>query len=74
MATVSLAADLSQSLLAYTAELGSPTQDALTLLSNWAGNTTDQSDHDNDRRDREHDLHTGSGTDPTTPEDAGLND
>jgi len=69
-----LAADLSQSLLAYTAEPGSPTQDALTLLANWAGNTTDQSDHDNDERDRELDLHTGSGTDPTTPESAGLND
>ena len=34
-----LAADLSQSLLAYTAEPGSPTQDALTLLASWAATT-----------------------------------
>jgi MmyB-like transcription regulator ligand binding domain len=31
-----LAADLSQSLLTYTAEPESPSQDALTLLANWA--------------------------------------
>ena len=35
-----LAADLSQSLLAYTAEPGSPTQDALTLLASWAAGIT----------------------------------
>jgi hypothetical protein len=39
-----LAADLSQSLLTYTAETytaepGSPTQDALTLLASWAATT-----------------------------------
>ena len=34
-----LAADLSQSLLTYTAEPGSPTQDALTLLASWAAST-----------------------------------
>jgi hypothetical protein len=69
-----LAVDLSQSLLTYTAEPGSPTQDALTLLASWAASTTQASDHENDQRDRGLDLHTGSGTDPTTPEDAGLND
>ena len=35
-----LAGDLSQSLLTYTAEPGSPTQDALTLLASWAASTT----------------------------------
>ena len=34
-----LVADLSQSLLTYTAEPGSPTQDALTLLASWASTT-----------------------------------
>jgi transcriptional regulator with XRE-family HTH domain len=34
-----LAADLTQSLLTYTAEPGSPTQDALTLLASWAAST-----------------------------------
>jgi hypothetical protein len=34
-----LAADLSQSLLTYTAEPESPTQDALTLLATWAAST-----------------------------------
>ncbi|HEX3196137.1 MAG TPA: helix-turn-helix transcriptional regulator [Propionibacteriaceae bacterium] len=34
-----LAADLSQSLLTYTAEPESPSQDALTLLANWAAST-----------------------------------
>ena len=67
-----LAADLSQSLLTYTAEPGSPTQDALTLLASWAASTTHPSDQENE--DRGLDLHTRSGTDPTTPEDAGLND
>jgi hypothetical protein len=67
-----LAADLSQSLLAYTAEPGSPTQDGLTLLASWAASTTHPSDHENE--DQGLDLHARSGTDPTTPEDAGLND
>jgi transcriptional regulator with XRE-family HTH domain len=35
-----LATDPSQSLLTYTAEPGSPTQDALTLLASWAASTT----------------------------------
>jgi transcriptional regulator with XRE-family HTH domain len=34
-----LAPDLSQSLLAYTAEPGSPSQDALRLLASWAATT-----------------------------------
>jgi hypothetical protein len=69
-----MTADLSQSLLTYTAEPGSPTEDALTLLASWAASTTQPSDHENDQQDPGLDLHTGSGTDPTTPEDAGLND
>ena len=69
-----LAADLSQSLLTYTAEPGSPTQDALTLLASWAASTTHSSDHENDQPDQGLDVHTGSGSDPTTPEGAGLND
>jgi transcriptional regulator with XRE-family HTH domain len=36
-----LAADPSQSLLTYTAEPGSPTQDALNLLASWAATTDD---------------------------------
>jgi transcriptional regulator with XRE-family HTH domain len=41
---------LTQSLLTYTAEPGSPTQDALTLLASWAANTTHRSnasEHEN---------------------------
>jgi hypothetical protein len=48
-----LAADPGQSLLTYTAEPGSPTQDALNLLASWAATTdtfeqpasTDDSEH-----------------------------
>jgi len=36
-----LAADPSQSLLTYTAEPGSPSQDALNLLASWAATTND---------------------------------
>jgi hypothetical protein len=36
-----LAADPSQSLLTYTAEPGSPSQDALNLLASWAATTDD---------------------------------
>jgi len=35
-----LATDPRESLLTYTAEPGSPTQDALTLLASWAASTT----------------------------------
>ena len=44
-----LSHDLSQSLLAYTAEPGSPTQDALTLLASWAADAkhvSNPSDHE----------------------------
>jgi hypothetical protein len=37
--TFPLGADPSQSLLTYTAEPGSPTQDALNLLASWAATT-----------------------------------
>jgi hypothetical protein len=50
--TFPLGADPSQSLLTYTAEPGSPTQDALNLLASWAATTnleqapsTDAFDH-----------------------------
>jgi MmyB-like transcription regulator ligand binding domain len=36
-----LAADPSQSLLTYTAEPGSPSQDALNLLASWTATTHD---------------------------------
>ena len=42
--------DLTQSLLTYTAEPGSPTQDALTLLASWAASTahrSNASEHEN---------------------------
>ena len=48
--SIPLSHDLSQSLLTYTAEPGSPTQDALTLLASWAANTTQHetaSEHEN---------------------------
>jgi transcriptional regulator with XRE-family HTH domain len=58
-----LAADPSQSLLTYTAEPGSPSQDALSMLASWAASTAhhsnenDQQDRDNDRA---RDLRSGS--------------
>ena len=39
--TFPLAADPGQSLLTYTAEPGSPSQDALRLLASWAATTDD---------------------------------
>ena len=39
--TFPLAADPGQSLLTYTAEPGSPSQDALRLLASWAATTSD---------------------------------
>ncbi len=39
-----LTADLSQSLLTYTPEPGSPSHDALSLLASWAASTTSHSD------------------------------
>ena len=38
--TFPLAADPGQSLLTYTAEPGSPSQDALSLLASWAATTS----------------------------------
>jgi transcriptional regulator with XRE-family HTH domain len=45
-----LAADPSQSLLIYTAEPGSPSQDALNLLASWAASTDDFEQAKVDRR------------------------
>ena len=70
-----LAADPSQSLLTYTAEPGSPSQDALSLLASWAASTTHHSHprkHQNDQperhEDRQHDpgqgLHSRSASRP----------
>ena len=53
-----LAADLSQSLLTYTTEPGSPTQDALTLLATWAASTmhhSTASEHENTSRSSDRD-------------------
>jgi transcriptional regulator with XRE-family HTH domain len=58
-----LAADPSQCLLTYTAEPGSPSQDALSLLASWAASTAHHStasEHDNDQKDRREDW----GRDP----------
>jgi hypothetical protein len=69
-----LAADPSQSLLAYTAEPGSPSQDALSLLASWAASAHDShaSTHQDDQQERQenrqhdpgHDLRSGSATRP----------
>jgi hypothetical protein len=48
-----LPADPSQSLLTYTAEPGSPTQDALNLLASWAA-TTDNPVLPHPTKDAEH--------------------
>jgi hypothetical protein len=50
-----LPADPGQSLLTYTAEPGSPTQDALNLLASWAA-TTDNLGLPRSTRDAEHGL------------------
>jgi hypothetical protein len=70
-----LAADPGQSLLTYTAEPGSPSQDALSLLASWAASTahgTHASKHENDQQEpqedgqhgREQDLRSGSVSRP----------
>ena len=70
-----LAADPSQSLLTYTAEPGSPSQDALTLLASWAASTghdSHPSKHQNDQQERQedrqhdpaHDLRSESASRP----------
>src|SRR6266702_4032674 len=55
-----LAADPSQSLLTYTAEPGSPSQDALSLLASWAASTahhraSKQEDQQERQETRQHD-------------------
>lgn len=71
----SLAADPSQSLLTYTAEPGSPSQDALSLLASWAASSardSHASKHQNDQRERQeyrqhdpgHDLRSGTASRP----------
>jgi hypothetical protein len=70
-----LAADPSQSLLTYTAEPGSPSQDALSLLASWAASSardSHASKHQNDQRERQeyrqhdpgHDLRSGTASRP----------
>jgi transcriptional regulator with XRE-family HTH domain len=62
-----LAADPSQSLLTYTAEPASPSQDALSLLASWAASTTHDSHatkHQNDQQDRQEDRQHDPGHDP----------
>jgi hypothetical protein len=69
-----LAADPSQSLLTYTAEPGSPTQDALNLLASWAASTThhsharkhedQQERQENRQHDPGHDLRSGTASRP----------
>jgi transcriptional regulator with XRE-family HTH domain len=70
-----LAADPSQSLLTYTAEPGSSTQDALSLLASWAASATHHSHarkHHNDQQERPenrqhdpgHDLRSGTASRP----------
>jgi transcriptional regulator with XRE-family HTH domain len=61
-----LAADPSQSLLTYTAEPGSPSQDALSLLASWAASTAHDSHaskHQNDQQERQEDRQHGPGHD-----------
>ena len=66
-----LAADPSQSLLTYTAEPGSPSQDALSLLASWAASTAHDSHastHDNHepapQQDQEYGSRSGSASQP----------
>ncbi len=68
-------AEPSQSLLTYTAEPGSPSQDALNLLASWAArpaHDSQASPHDNDeqstRQDRGDDRPGGSASGPAKPE------
>jgi len=61
-----LAADPSQSLLTYTAEPGSPSQDALSLLASWAASTAHDSHpstHHNDQHERHEDRQHDPGHD-----------
>ena len=61
-----LAADPRQSLLTYTAEPGSPSQDALSLLASWAASTAQlshASKHQNDQQERQEDRQHDPGHD-----------
>jgi hypothetical protein len=61
-----LAGDPSQSLLTYTAEPGSPSQDALSLLASWAASTAHESHpskYRNDQQERQEDLEHDRGHD-----------
>ena len=60
-----LPADPSQSLLTYTAEPGSPSQDALSLLASWATSPAHDSHagkHRDDQQDRQKGWHSGSAS------------
>ena len=61
-----LAADPTQCLLTYTAEPGSPSQDALSLLASWAASTVHDSHasrHQNEQRERQEDRQHDPGHD-----------
>jgi hypothetical protein len=61
-----LAADPTQSLLTYTAEPGSPSQDALSLLASWAASTAHDSHaskHYSDQQERQEDRQDDPGHD-----------
>src|SRR3990170_534018 len=58
--SVPLPTDPSQSILIYTAEPGSPTQDALNLLASWAA-TTDTPTPRRSARDADHDAPSPKG-------------
>jgi transcriptional regulator with XRE-family HTH domain len=67
-----LAADPTQCFLTYTAEPGSPSQDALSLLASWAASTAHNSHaskHQNNQQERQHDpghdLRSGSAPRPS---------
>ena len=62
-----LAADPNQSLLTYTAEPGSPSEDALRLLASWSASTAHDShagEHQDDQQDRQEGRHSGSASRP----------
>jgi len=59
-----LAADPSQSLLTYTAEPGSPSQDALSLLARWAASTTTPNSHASTHRNDQHERQEDRQHDP----------
>jgi transcriptional regulator with XRE-family HTH domain len=62
-----LGADSSSSILTYSAEPGSPSQDALTLLASWAASAAHHSrdgERQDDQHDRQRDLRSGSTSRP----------